>query len=138
MASNWTDKALRKLDALCAERVMGWERTGYGGDQVWADNSRDTPMLREFFEPSFEWEDAGEVVEKMMDLRFGYSIACIGPCLFVAFGSLADKNEKSSEACSGAPTAHPRHHPSRRSRVQREDGGADYGGMQCQLTRSRG
>lgn len=67
--SNWTENALRKLDALCAVDVMVYR---------WAVDECEYPHLNHgrcekengvfvFFTPSTQWANAGEVFEKMRD-----------------------------------------------------------------------
>lgn len=91
MGSNWTDKALRKLDALCAEHVFGWswwEREAHGTTlkAIFPPDENDRANWGECFEPakndtntfsdwdrslkhySTQWDHAGEVVEKMRAL----------------------------------------------------------------------
>jgi len=71
VGSNWTDKALRKLDALCAERVMGWSLLTDEEGPMWMDDSRDSPVFIECgeFDPSYGWMYAGQVWQKFQAVR---------------------------------------------------------------------
>ena len=66
MASNWHEKALRKLDALCAEMGMGWHAID-GGWGKWYNSDSHHERLEIYWNPSRRWTEAGEVFEKMRD-----------------------------------------------------------------------
>src|SRR5713226_261947 len=65
---------LRLINALVAEKVMGWrvcDRTDVQDGTWWADAAGTCIRRVDKFEPTNSWESAGQVVEKMDQLGWG-------------------------------------------------------------------
>jgi len=65
-------KAGRELDALVAEKVMGWKKVKWLGDYDWRDKDGEQPYTVRAWNPSTDIVAAWQVVEKMEEI--GYSI----------------------------------------------------------------
>lgn len=63
----------RELDAVVAERVMGW-RTSTISEDVWYSEAEHDSHHRERFRPSESIEAAMQVVEKMRERGFAWDV----------------------------------------------------------------
>jgi len=60
-------KAGRELDALVAEKVMGWKKVKWLGDYDWRDKDGEQPYTVRAWNPSTDIAAAWQVVEKIQE-----------------------------------------------------------------------
>lgn len=65
---------LRRLDALVAEKVMGWSFQTLRTGDYWVRSNGDRTIWAGHWAPTTSWDHAGQVVERMRELEFGFEL----------------------------------------------------------------